>query len=48
MTRRAAHSMRRRLLGLLLLAVVAAWSAVALLTYHDAQREIDALRVVIG
>ena len=35
--------MRRRLLGLLLLAVVAAWSAVAFLTYHDAQREIDAL-----
>jgi two-component system sensor histidine kinase QseC len=35
--------MRRRLLGLLLLAVVVAWSAVAFLTYHDAQREIDAL-----
>ena len=35
--------MRRRLLGLLLLAVVAAWSVVAFLTYHDAQREIDAL-----
>ena len=35
--------MRRRLLGLLLLAVVAAWSAVAFLTYYDAQREIDAL-----
>ncbi len=35
--------MRRRLLGLLLLAVAAAWATVAFLTYHDAQREIDAL-----
>ncbi len=43
MTDRASHSMRRRLLGLLLVAVVAAWSVVAFLTYHDAQREIDAL-----
>ena len=43
MTDPAAHSLRRRLLVLLLAAVAAAWAAVALLTYHDAQREIDQL-----
>ncbi len=40
---RSAHSLRRRLLALLLGAVVAGWSVAAGLTYLDAQREIDTL-----
>ena len=35
--------MRRRLLGLLLLGMAAAWAVVAVTTYADAHREIDAL-----
>jgi two-component system sensor histidine kinase QseC len=37
------HSMRGRLLALLLAVVALAWAAVAALTYSDSRREIDAL-----
>lgn len=37
------YSMRRRLLGLLLVGVAAAWAVVAVATYADARREIDTL-----
>ena len=40
---RSGHSMRRRLLALLLGAVAAGWAVAAGLTYLDAQREIDTL-----
>jgi two-component system sensor histidine kinase QseC len=43
MTMVASHSMRGRLLALLLTVVAVAWAAVAALTYSDARREIDAL-----
>lgn len=39
----ASHSMRGRLLALLLAVVALAWTAVAALTYADSRREIDAL-----
>jgi two-component system sensor histidine kinase QseC len=37
------HSLRFRLVGLLLLTVVVAWAAVSALTYQDARREIDSV-----
>lgn len=40
---RATRSIRGRLLGLLLLALAGTWCVIALFTYRDAHREIDAL-----
>jgi two-component system, OmpR family, sensor histidine kinase QseC len=39
----ARHSLRRRLVGLLLLVVAIGWAVVSTLTYQDARREIDAV-----